>query len=114
MLIAPNANVLSMTAAMAEQLGYTDRTKTRLEIRLADVAGRPLADFDLTRMSEPARTLVVHDRADKEVPYADGARVAEAWPTAELVTTEGLGHQRILRDPGVVEQVVAFLHRTDR
>lgn len=108
-LVAPNAAVLTMTDVMAHRLGYTDRTKTRFDARLADLAGRPLADFDLTRMHRLPRTLVVHDRADKEVPYADGARVAEAWPSAELATTDGLGHQRILRDAGVVDRVRAFL-----
>jgi hypothetical protein len=51
----------------------------------------------------------VHDRHDKEVPYADGARVADAWPAARLHTTESLGHQRILRDPAVVAEVTRFV-----
>ncbi|WP_147918387.1 alpha/beta fold hydrolase [Ruania zhangjianzhongii] len=108
-LVAPNAAVLTMTDVMAHRLGYTDRTKTRFDARLANLAGRPLADFDLARMHSQPRTLVVHDRADKEVPYADGARVAEAWRSAELMTTDGLGHQRILRDAGVIDRVAEFL-----
>jgi pimeloyl-ACP methyl ester carboxylesterase len=47
-------------------------------------------------------TMVVHDRLDKEVPYDEGAKLGTTWPSAELVTTEGLGHQRILRDPEVI------------
>ncbi len=108
-LVAPNADVLTKTATMADHLGYTDRTRTRFDDRLARLAGRPLADFDLTGMHGLPRTLVVHDRADKEVPYADGARLADAWPSARLETTDGLGHQRILRDPAVIEHVVRFL-----
>jgi hypothetical protein len=38
-----------------------------------------------------------------------GAAIAAAWPGAELVTTEGLGHRRILRDPAVVARVTDFL-----
>ena len=108
-LVAPNADVLTMTEVMARRLGYTDRSSSRFDVLLADLAGRPLADFNLTTMSGQPSTLVVHDRADKEVPYTDGARVAEAWPSADLMTTDGLGHQRILRDAGVVDRVVAFL-----
>jgi pimeloyl-ACP methyl ester carboxylesterase len=52
--------------------------------------------------------LVVHDRDDREVPYASADRILRAWPGATLVTTSGLGHQRILRDPGVIRKVVAF------
>jgi pimeloyl-ACP methyl ester carboxylesterase len=53
--------------------------------------------------------LVIHDRHDAEVPLRDGAAVAAAWPGARLLETEGLGHNRILRDPAVVAEAVAFL-----
>ena len=52
--------------------------------------------------------LVIHDRDDREVPYASADRIVRAWPDATLVTTEGLGHRRILRDASVIERVVAF------
>ncbi|MPV35871.1 alpha/beta fold hydrolase [Georgenia subflava] len=107
-LIAPSADVLAMTGLMARRLGYTERTQTRFDRRLEALAGRPLADFDLTTMSGAVPALIVHDRRDKEVPYREGVKVAASWDAAELVTTDGLGHQRILRDPGVVEQVTRF------
>lgn len=53
--------------------------------------------------------LVVHDRDDREVPWAEGAAIAGAWPGARLHTTRGLGHRRILRDPAVAEEVAGFL-----
>jgi pimeloyl-ACP methyl ester carboxylesterase len=52
--------------------------------------------------------LVVHDRDDREVAHASADRIAGAWPGATLMTTEGLGHQRLLRDPSVIARVVAF------
>jgi hypothetical protein len=52
---------------------------------------------------------VFHDRDDAEVPWSDGAAIAGAWPGARLVTTDGLGHRRILRDERVVSQAVAFV-----
>ena len=36
-------------------------------------------------------------------------RLVAALPEARLVTTEGLGHRRILRDPAVIAQVVEFV-----
>jgi pimeloyl-ACP methyl ester carboxylesterase len=54
------------------------------------------------------KVLVVHDREDDETPWSGGARVARSWPRGELVTTHGLGHRRLLRDPGVLERVAAF------
>ena len=52
--------------------------------------------------------LVVHDRDDREVPYASADRIVRAWPSATLVATSGLGHRRLLRDPDVIRRVVAF------
>ena len=53
--------------------------------------------------------LVVHDKDDRETAWQDGADIAAKWPNATLRTTTGLGHNRILRDPAVVESVVSFL-----
>ena len=58
-------------------------------------------------------TLVVHDRGDRQTPYGDAVTLVEGLPDADLVTTEGLGHRRILRDPAVLRTVVAFI-RDDR
>jgi pimeloyl-ACP methyl ester carboxylesterase len=63
---------------------------------------------------EPPRALVVHDRDDREVPYASADRIVRVWPEATLVSTSGLGHQRILRDKTVIERVVAFAAGLDR
>jgi len=56
--------------------------------------------------------LVIHDRDDREVGWGDGAAIAQSWPRAELVTTTGLGHHRIVSDPAVIRQVVTFLRRS--
>ncbi len=53
--------------------------------------------------------LVIHDRDDREVRWDDGAAIAAAWPRAELVTTTGLGHHRIVSDGAVIQQVLGFL-----
>ena len=66
----------------------------------------------VTEFSAPL--LVIHDRKDREVPWADGEAIAAACPSATLLTTEGLGHKRILRDAAVIETAVAFLQQGDR
>lgn len=65
--------------------------------------------LDLPRLAPPgaAPLLVIHDPGDREIPFADGAALAEGWPTARLLATQGLGHRRILRDAGVIAAVVA-------
>jgi hypothetical protein len=43
------------------------------------------------------------------VAFAEAEQIADAWPQAHLISTDGLGHQRILRDSGVVSRVVEFV-----
>jgi pimeloyl-ACP methyl ester carboxylesterase len=52
--------------------------------------------------------LLVHDRDDVETPARGSQSLASAWPGADLLLTEGLGHRRVLWDPAVVERTVAF------
>ena len=53
--------------------------------------------------------LIIHDKDDREVAWAEGESIAQNWPGAEFLTTEALGHRRILRNRGVIEKSIAFL-----
>jgi predicted alpha/beta hydrolase family esterase len=87
------------TVAAAAEARLQARTGVRWQDLVVPAAARSLA----------GSLLVVHDRLDREVPWEDGAAIAAAWPGARLLTTAGLGHRRLLRDPAVVARVVAFL-----
>ena len=52
---------------------------------------------------------MIHDRADTEVRSTAGLALARAWPGAAFVATRGLGHRGVLRDAGVVQDVVDFV-----
>jgi pimeloyl-ACP methyl ester carboxylesterase len=73
--------------------------------------GVPARELDVTRyesaLSMPG--LVVHDRDDDSVPFGEAEAIAAAWPHARLIATRGLGHRRVLSDPGVVAAVSRFL-----
>ncbi len=83
--VAPSTKLSDGLALLQRTLGFGERTRTRMLARMGRLAGRPLADFDITGLSrrqdvELPPTLVVHDRNDKEVPYDDGAELAATWP----------------------------------
>jgi pimeloyl-ACP methyl ester carboxylesterase len=81
------------------------RSEARLRIRWSEL--------NVPRLAAGLRAplLVFHDRDDVTVPYDEGAAIAAAWAGAELVTTRGLGHRDIVRDPEVVAEAVAFLRK---
>ena len=53
--------------------------------------------------------LIIHDRQDRQVPWQLAAEIAEAWPDAELLLTDGLGHSRILYHRDTIRRVVGFV-----
>ncbi len=52
------------------------------------------------------RLLVIHDTHDPETPISESAALVEAWPDAELVTVEKMGHTRVLRSDDLVQRAV--------
>ena len=111
--LGPAADPGAFAALFARLFGFTgdamDRMRRRTERRLRfrwDQLSVPAMARDL-RAAPPL--LVVHDHDDPTVAWSDGAAIAGAWPGAELVTTTGLGHRGVVRDPAVVAQAVTFL-----
>jgi pimeloyl-ACP methyl ester carboxylesterase len=67
------------------------------------------AEVDRVGSSLPVKALLIHDLLDKEIPYGDAHRILSRWQGAHLITTEGLGHRRILQAPDVVRHALSFL-----
>jgi len=87
----------------ATQSGLFGRLDARYGLAFADFDSRPSA------VDSGADGLVVHDRADDDVPFCHGEVLSGVWPGARLLATDGLGHRRVLRDPEVVRSVVEFI-----
>ena len=51
----------------------------------------------------------MHDIEDSEVPWAEGERYARFWRDSRLLSTQGLGHNRIVQDDGVIAAALRFL-----
>jgi pimeloyl-ACP methyl ester carboxylesterase len=103
----PNEFLDIFSAAIGIGDGVRARVKRRVEhrlgIRIDDLRANVLAP------SMKIPLLVIHDRDDKEVPVRSGQSIARAWPDAELIITDGLGHQRILRAEHVTNVAVSFI-----
>jgi predicted alpha/beta hydrolase family esterase len=105
------AEMVTPSEVFAEALGLSPRVRALMQERVERRVGAPWSAFEVGRLVPvPAPALlVVHDRADAEVPWQHGQAIARDWPGAALHWTEGLGHRRILRDAGVGAEVAAFL-----
>jgi pimeloyl-ACP methyl ester carboxylesterase len=109
--IAPPADLVLQADLVLEALGFGRPARELMRRRVEDRLGVPWSTLDVTRFAPDMRMplLVIHDRDDAEVPWQDGAMIAQAWPRATLSTTSGLGHRRIVRDAEVIREAVGFL-----
>lgn len=110
-LISPPATPSRFYTGLLAMLGFPEGAFQPALDAFAAHIGSAWERLDLKRVAARMRVpmLLIHDRGDRETLWSEGAAVAEAWPGAELVSTEGLGHRRILRDEAVVAKAVAFL-----
>jgi pimeloyl-ACP methyl ester carboxylesterase len=109
-LIAPPADLPRYVRQFARAVGLSPRSEAGLVSRIGSMLSERQA-IDLVRLAtvQRARTLVLHDPEDREVPFADARALAEAWPGASLLSLPGAGHTRALRHPEVISRAVGFV-----
>lgn len=110
--VAPPEDLAGYLARLARLLGFRSgiaaRTQRRLEARIG-------VDFEAARgrclgpdRSEPL--WVAHDLEDREVAFAEGEALFEAWAgPKQRLETQGLGHNRLLRASEVIDGVIAHM-----
>jgi pimeloyl-ACP methyl ester carboxylesterase len=112
-------SVPGSTAAVFERFAGLLQLPEKVAARMLQYAearhGRRAESFSLTEVGHQvpaAQALLLHDRADETIPFPEAEAIARSWPALDFRPTTGLGHNRIMRDPGVIAQVVEFLRET--
>jgi pimeloyl-ACP methyl ester carboxylesterase len=105
--INPAVHLDVLVGKFSSMLHLSDAVAADLHDRVAAFVGE---DFyrDLS-MPSSTPSLVIHDRDDRDIPWREGKAIAEAWPGAQFMLTEDLGHRGPLRDTAVIERAVGFV-----
>ena len=110
-LLAPPIDPVPFAWAFADQVGLP-RARTEGLVRLLrEFLHADLGERYAMEAAAAARDplLLIHDQDDRAVPISHGRQLADACPRARLWPVRGLGHNRMLGDPAVVQAAVAFL-----
>lgn len=113
-MVAPSASIADMTERFTAFVPMGPRVHDRFIRRIDRNLGHDPADFDLRLRAgehEGIPVLLVHDEGDPESPVASSRALTDVWPDAELVTTTGLGHHRILRSNEAKQALRDWLRR---
>jgi pimeloyl-ACP methyl ester carboxylesterase len=113
-LIAPPAEVEHYTSTFAASLGLPAARAAGMLAQIERNIGVPASSLDVRRVAPAQRVplLVMHDAQDREVPFAHGQAIANAWPGARLERLSKLGHRRMLADAKTIEAAVRFIRGT--
>lgn len=110
-LIAPPLAPDPWFAHFGRVLGLDERTTAIARARVERHVGRRFDELHVPTLASKLRqpALIVHDRDDREIPIGAGESLSYAWQGSRFLVTAGLGHNRILRSPGVLESARRFL-----
>jgi pimeloyl-ACP methyl ester carboxylesterase len=112
--VAAPAAAETLLTQFQSTLRYPDRTSDALAQLFArryfPGDADPFAWLSAVRRPLPGTPLlVIHDDADRRVPFTEASRIADANPGSRLLSTSGYGHNRILTADPFLDAVVDFV-----
>jgi pimeloyl-ACP methyl ester carboxylesterase len=95
----------------SRMLGLTPDGHAAFEGAVLQLTGRSMASFSSERYLRDLAvpTLLIHAPDDKEIPFSDAEAMAAAGGHVTLLPAPGLGHRRILFDPGIHAAAASFI-----
>jgi pimeloyl-ACP methyl ester carboxylesterase len=108
--IAPPADIVPAMQRAIARMKFNPAIVMKMATQLS--AGiDPLSDYTAIHAAPAVSMplLVVHDVADTEVPWQEGASLVRLCRHARLLSTSDLGHSKIVNDPTVIDAGIAFL-----
>lgn len=113
LIAPPMAMGLSIDRNVA-RVGAGAQVAKAIRARVAARMPQPLEHYDMRRTAPAmtARALFVHSLDDAEADAQNSRTLADLWPGAELLLTDGMGHRAIAMDESIILRVLDFLEAT--
>ena len=110
-LVSPPADLVGYSRHFARWHWMPEAVRRAMQSAIEERYGVLWENIDVARLAPriTAPALVIHDRDDRTVPWTQGAHVAQVWPGARLMSTDGLGHGRILSADVVTRAAADFI-----
>lgn len=109
--IAAVDKISTVFANFIKMVGLSDKTYRRMTHYFEQKYSVDINDYDTSIAAKEVNipSLVIHDKQDFDVGYDCAVQIVKNNKNATLMTTEGLGHSKILNDSKVVEAVASFI-----
>ena len=109
--VSPPSDLVGYSRRFARWHWIPEPARRAMQAAIEERYGVRWEELELARLAPRlgAAALVIHDRDDRVVPWTQGASFAHQWPGARLLSTDGLGHRRILEDQEVTRAAADFI-----
>ncbi|MEQ8926181.1 MAG: alpha/beta hydrolase [Fulvivirga sp.] len=94
------------------KIGASEKMLPYFEDRIITNYGKTFEEYSISHNISRLRNtelLIIHDINDREAPYTNAELVHKLYPLSKMMTTEGNGHTRILKDEHVINAVLSHL-----
>ncbi len=109
--IAAPPRVSFMIDHFCRIIGASNQLKQPIIKQIEMILGGTYEQASLTELApfKQLSGLIIHDHKDRMIPFELAEEFATAWPQAQFITTQGLGHSRILQSETVAKAVTSWL-----
>jgi len=110
-LISGPSSIENVLRNFSKFVGLNNRATEKFLDHASKMVGKQPAEMDAINSTSDIEvsTLIIHDHHDFEVPISESKRLIPKFVNAELYTTSGLGHRKILKSEKVIEKISDFL-----
>ena len=112
-IIGSGDKIRNVFYRFSEQLQFSDKVTEQMIQTVEKKFGMNLESYSSSMSLEHLEMplLIVHDKNDKETPFAYSKDLHKVATNSKLLLTSGLGHHRILRDSKTVQHIVQFINQ---
>lgn len=111
-LIAPATETRSAVQGFYQLFKINPTVQSEFEQMILSMTGKQMDHYSIKRVVEQINQpfLWIHDKEDRICPYADTIPVQSMQhPHIQFHITNGLGHNKIYHDKGVIQLIIKFL-----
>ncbi|NQZ82216.1 MAG: alpha/beta hydrolase [Colwellia sp.] len=110
-LISGPSSIENVLRSFSRFVGLNNHATDKFLHHASELVGRKPSEMDAINVNGDIEvaTLIIHDHHDIEVPISESKRLMPKFVNAELYTTTGLGHRKILKSTAVIDKISAFL-----
>jgi len=111
-LIAVPSSMVNVWEDTAKLFRLPAKAKREMKAMLEQKVQQPLEEVSVSNAESEVQineTLIIHDKTDQVVPFAEAEKIVRAWASARLLASDGYGHFRLMKNPDIIQRVVDFM-----